>query len=78
MSANCEWLSSFRNVPSFAENGSTLKNYSAGSVPPFIGMVTEKVVFNQISNYLNFKGNFGDNQSGFCQHHSAKTALIKL
>ncbi len=45
---------------------------------PFIVNIIEKVVFNQLNNYLNSNGYLDNYQSVFRAHYSTETALIKI
>ena len=68
-----------RITPIFKDGGRTEKsNYRPISVLPVISKLFEKLVFNQLYQYMKENGLFTSDQSGFLRLHSTLTCLLKM
>ena len=67
-----------RVTPIFKEGDKNAKsNYRPISVLPVISRLFEKLVYNQLYEYMSTNGLIASCQSGFRAHHSTTTALLK-
>ena len=67
-----------RVTPIFKEGDKNAKlNYRSISVLPVISRLFEKLVYNQLYEYMSTNGLIASYQSGFGAHHSTTTALLK-
>ena len=67
-----------RDTPIFNDRDKTDKsNYRPISVLPVISRLVEKLVTNQLYQYVNDSGHFSSGQSGFLLLHSTVTCLLK-
>ena len=62
--------------PSLDRN--SLKNYRPVSNLSFISKLIEKVVANQLNEFISHEGLLNDNQSAYKSSHSTETALLKI
>ena len=68
-----------RITPIFKDGDKTEKsNYRPISVLPVISKLFEKLVFNQLYQYMKENGLFTSDQSGFLRLHSTLTCLLKM
>ena len=68
-----------RITPIFKDGDKTEKsNYRPISVLPVISKLFEKLVFNQLYQYMKDNGLFTSDQSGFLRLHSTLTCLLKM
>ena len=69
-------VTSLHKKPSI--DGNSLKNYRPVSNLSFISKLIEKVVANQLNEFISHEGLLNVNQSAYKSSHSTETALLKI